>query len=364
MVWRYVDEGSDDLVALRDNRAAFRRWALIPHALETTASRAQATKVAGVSLDVPVLLGPTGFTGLSRWDGDLAAAKAAASRGTRYVLSTASSWSIEDVVAASDVGHFFQLYPRAGSATRALMQRAWNAGMKVLMITVDVPIKGNREGERRSGMGIPPVMTPRRFFNVARHPRWVIDIMRHQRVSGRNFVDTGRLSAAVESAEIQEREFMRAGLDWDDLAWIRDQWQGPMYVKGIMRPEDAVRAVDLGVEGVVVSNHGGRQLATAPASLDALPAVVEAVGARAEVLVDGGIRRGSDVVMAIALGATAVLIGRPYIYALAVNGERGVANVIDILRREVDETLALIGVSSIGDLNGSHITRRQPEVEA
>jgi L-lactate dehydrogenase (cytochrome)/(S)-mandelate dehydrogenase len=175
-------------------------------------------------------------------------------------------------------------------------------------------------------------------------------------------VATGGVSAAVESAEVQEREFMQGGLDWDDLAWIRDRWGGPLYVKGIVRAQDATRAVDLGVDGVVVSNHGGRQLASAPASLDVLPAVVGAIGARAEVLLDGGVRRGSDVVMALALGATAVLIGRPYVYGLAVRGERGAADVIDILRREIDETLALVGVSSVGELNGSHITRRLPGV--
>jgi isopentenyl diphosphate isomerase/L-lactate dehydrogenase-like FMN-dependent dehydrogenase len=364
LVWRYVDEGADDLVALHDNRAAFGRWSLVGHVLRGTSERDLATKVAGVSLDLPVLLGPTGFSGLSRWDGDLGAARAAASRGTRYVLSTASSWSIEEVAAASDVGHFFQLYPRAGSMTRVLMERAWGAGMKVLIVTVDTPVKGNREGERRSGMGIPPEMTPRRLLNVARHPRWAFDIVRHRRVSGRNFVDTGGVSAAVEAASIQEREFMQGGLDWDDLGWIRDQWQGPLYVKGIMRPEDAARAVTLGLDGVVVSNHGGRQLATAPASLDVLPAVVEAVGGRAEVLMDGGVRRGSDVVMALALGARAVLIGRPYVYGLVVDGERGAANVIDILRREIDETLALIGVGSVGDVSNAHITRRPPEVKA
>jgi len=271
MVWSYVDEGADDLITLYDNRAAFDRWSLIPHALVSAVSRNQATTIAGVAVDLPVLLAPTGFTGLSRWDGDLGAARAAASRGTRYVLSTASSWTIEEVAHASGVGHFFQLYPRSGPATAALMDRAWNAGFSVLMVTVDVPVKGNREGERRYGMGVPPSMTPWRLLNAARHPRWAADIVRHQRVAGRNFVDSGSVSAAVESAEIQEREFMQGGLNWDDLAWIRDRWAGLMYIKGIMRAEEATRSIELGLDGVVVSNHGGRQLGSAPASLDALP---------------------------------------------------------------------------------------------
>jgi isopentenyl diphosphate isomerase/L-lactate dehydrogenase-like FMN-dependent dehydrogenase len=153
---------------------------------------------------------------------------------------------------------------------------------------------------------------------------------------------------------------MQGGLNWDDLAWIRDNWQGPMYVKGIMRAQDAVRSVELGAEGVIVSNHGGRQLGSAPGGLEALPAVVDAIGDRAEVLMDGGIRRGSDVVKALALGARAVLIGRPYIYGLAVDGQQGVEDVLRILRNEIDQTMALVGVASTGELNRSHITPRVP----
>ena len=360
MVWHYVDGGADDLVALNDNRTAFDQWSLVPHQLVTSTERDLTTKVAGVSLELPVLLGPTGFTGLSRWDGDLGAARAAANQGTRYVLSSASSWSIEDVAAASAVEPFFQLYPRAGGMTEELMKRAKAAGMPVLVVTVDVPTRGNREGERRHGMGIPPVMTPRRLLNSVRHPRWAYDIVVHQRVGGPNYVAERGVTAAVESASIQDREFMQGGLNWDDLAWIRDNWQGPMYVKGIMRAQDAVRSVELGAEGVIVSNHGGRQLGSAPGGLEALPAVVDAIGDRAEVLMDGGIRRGSDVVKALALGARAVLIGRPYIYGLAVDGQQGVEDVLRILRNEIDQTMALVGVASTGELNRSHITPRVP----
>lgn len=358
MVWSYVDEGADDLVALHDNTEAFQRWSLLPHVLTGLSGWGLSTKVAGVSIDLPILLGPTGFTGLSRWNGDVAAARAAARRGTRYVLSTASSWSVEEVTAASNVGHFFQLYPREGALTARLMDRAWSSGMRVLAVTVDVPARGNREGERRHGMGIPPTMTPVRLLDAMRHPRWSWDVVVHQRIAGRNYVDRGSITAASESAEIQEREFMQGGLNWDDLAWIRDRWKGFMYIKGVMRPEEAVRAVDVGVDGVIVSNHGGRQLGAAPGSLDALPPIVQAVGGRAEVLLDGGVRRGSDVVKALALGARAVLIGRPYVYGLAVGGEGGVVHVLDILKAELTQTLAILGVGSVGELNETHLLRR------
>ena len=207
-------------------------------------------------------------------------------------------------------------------------------------------------------MGIPPVLTPRRLLNVARHPKWALDVLLHQRIGGRSLATGGGVTGAIESIEIQSRELMQSTLDWDDLAWMREKWKGPLYIKGVLTPEDATRAVDLGVDGVVVSNHGGRQLDFTPATLDVLPDIAEAVGDRAEVLMDGGVRRGSDVVKALALGADAVLIGRPYLYGLAVNGEEGVAHVLDILKDEIDRTLALMGVGSVAELDRSWVVPR------
>lgn len=359
MAWTYVDGGADDLVSLRDNREAFSRWSLKMQALTGHERRDLSTTVAGVPLDLPVLLAPTGFAGLSYWKGDIAATRAAERHRTRYVVSTLSSWSLEEIAAASSVGHFFQLYPQSGDLAASLMKRAWDAGFRVMFVTIDCPVKGNREGERKAGMGIPPVLTPRRLLNISRHPRWAYNVLAHQRVGGRSLVDTGGVTAALESIDIQERQLMQTTLNWDDLAWMRDQWKGPLFIKGILDPDGAERAVALGLDGIVVSNHGGRQLDFARPTLDVLPDIVAAVGDRAEVLLDSGVRRGSDVVKALALGARAVLIGRPYLYGMAVKGEAGVTHVLDIFKEEIERTMALMGVASIHDLDSSWVIPRE-----
>jgi L-lactate dehydrogenase (cytochrome)/(S)-mandelate dehydrogenase len=327
------------------------------------AERRLATTVAGVELDLPVLLAPTGALGLSHWRGDLAAARAAEAAGTRLILSTASSWSIEEVAAGTQSDHFFQLYP-GGEHTATLMQRAWESGYRALFVTVDVPVLGNREGERRRGYtstgSLRRTLTlhPREALDVARHPRWLLDQYRHGRGSMRNLLPTAGIQATFDSIEILHREIDRATFAWEDLEWIREQWPGAVYVKGLLDPGDAERAVSIGCDGVVVSNHGGRQLDHALASLEALPAIVEAVGSGAEVLFDGGIRRGTDVVKALALGARAVMIGRPQIYGLIARGQQGVSDVLEILRSELDRALILMGLQDVHELDrGSLIAR-------
>ncbi|MDQ4115943.1 MAG: alpha-hydroxy-acid oxidizing protein [Actinomycetota bacterium] len=360
MVWTYVDGGADDRHTLAANRTAFDGWWLRPSVLTGHDTHRLGTTAAGLELSMPVMLAPTGFTGLTRWSGDLDAVRAAERAGTRYALSTTSSWSLEEVAAAASGEHVFQLYPGAGGVAADLMRRAWASGYRTLFVTVDVPVKGNREGERKLGMGIPPALTPRRALNVARHPRWTYEMLRHQRVAGANVGAGGGVREAVASIEIAERELMQSRLDWDDLAWMREQWRGRLYLKGVLRAEDATRAVDTGCDGVVVSNHGGRQLDHVAPTLDALPEIADAVGHRAEVLFDGGVRRGTDVVTALALGARTVLVGRPYVYGLAVGGERGVVAVLDILREEIERALTLLGVRDVADLDRSHLRRADP----
>jgi L-lactate dehydrogenase (cytochrome)/(S)-mandelate dehydrogenase len=359
MVWSYVDGGAEDLNTLKENRDAFSRWALRSRMLAGNGMPSLATSVAGVPLSMPVLFAPTGFLGMSQWQGDIHAARAAASAGTRYVVSTASSWSIEEIADASPEGHFFQLYPREGDIAAKLMRRAWSAGYRTMMVTVDVPVVGNREAERHTGMGMPPVLTPRRILNIARHPTWALNVLRHQRIGGRNLVDGAGIAAAVEAAEIQNRQMVQATLNWNDFQWMREQWKGKLFIKGILDPEDAVRAVNLGADGVVVSNHGGRQLDFALSSLEALPGVVAAVGHRAEVLLDSGVRRGSDVLKALALGAKAVMIGRPYVYGVTVAGEQGARGILDIFRTEMERNLSLMGCPSVAALNRSWILPRR-----
>ncbi len=358
LVWDYVEGGADDLVTVRRNRTSFSRWSLRARMMTAHPERRLSTTVAGVELALPVLLAPTGALGLSHWRGDLAAARAAEAAGTRLVLSTASSWSIEEVASGTHANHFFQLYP-GGDQTATLMQRAWACGYRALFVTVDVPVIGNREGERRFGytrtgtLGRTLTVTPREALDMARHPRWVADLYRHGRGSMRNLLEEAGVGATFQSIEILHREIDRATFAWDDLEWIRDHWPGTVYLKGVLDPDDAVRAVAIGCEGVVVSNHGGRQLDHALSALDALAPIVAAVGDRAEVLLDGGVRRGTDIVKALALGARAVLIGRPQIYGLIVGCERGVVDVLEIFHAELDRALALMGAQSVHQLDRS-----------
>jgi isopentenyl diphosphate isomerase/L-lactate dehydrogenase-like FMN-dependent dehydrogenase len=357
MVWAYVDFGSETETTLRANCDAFARWSLRTKVLTGVAAVDLTTSVAGTSISLPILLAPTGLVGLTHWSGEAGVAQAAERAGTLSIVSTSSTYTFEEVATATSRNHHFQLYPCSDengleNLTLGLMQRAQRSGYEAMFVTVDVPAVGNREAERRRGMGNPPVLTPRRVINGALHPRWSYNFMRHKRVSARNLIDRGGAKAAVASVATYMR-MINPELNWDHLAWMRQQWKGPLFVKGILEADDAERAVALGADGVVVSNHGGRQLDYAMAALDALPAIAARVGGRAEVILDGGVRRGSDVVKALCLGADAVCIGRPYLYGLAAEGPAGVEGVIEILREEMLRTMTLMGVSELNSLDRS-----------
>ena len=313
--------------------------------------------LAGQNFDLPVLLAPTGLSGLAHWSGELAGARAAERCGTRLCLSTASSYSLEEVASGTSADHWFQLYPWGEEFMDSMIDRAAAAGYRTLVITVDVPVQGNRIGERRTGMGHPPILTPARVADAAVRPRWWYGLLRYERMTMRSVTSVRGATGAMESVAVQNRR-MRPDLTWADVAVLRKRWDGPVYVKGVLDPDDARRAVDdVGATGVVVSNHGGRQLDGARSSLSALPEIVAAVGDRASVLLDGGIRSGSDVVTACAMGASAVLIGRPYLYGLAVDGEDGVAEVLDLLAAEMRQTMMLMGVGSVRDLTPDDLMR-------
>ncbi|MDH6244992.1 alpha-hydroxy acid oxidase [Mycobacterium sp. OTB74] len=355
MVWAYLDGGAEDERTLRANREAFANYLLRQRVLVGHATASIGVQVAGETLELPVLLAPTGLTGLAHWSGELAAAQAAEQAGTRLCLSTASSYSLEEVAAGTQADHWFQLYPWGDEFMESMIDRAGAAGYRTLVITVDVPVQGNRIGERRAGMGHPPILTPARVADAAIRPRWWYGLLRHQRMTMRSVTAVRGAAGAMESVAQQNRR-MRPDLTWDDVAALRKRWDGPVYVKGILDPADARRAVDeVGATGVVVSNHGGRQLNGVRPSLDALPDVVAAVGDRASVLLDSGVRCGTDVVTALALGADAVMIGRPYIYGLAVGGGAGVASVLSLLAAEIRQTLLLMGVASVADLTPEHL---------
>lgn len=359
MVWAFVDGGAESEQTMRDNTDAFDRWRLVPRVLTGNQGDGLQAKVAGTVLSLPVFLSPTGMTGLVHWQGERAAARAAEAAGTRAVISTAASYTVEEIDEATSEDHFFQLYPWTSQSTgqplsQKFIERARSAGYSALFVTVDVPIGGNRLAERKRGLGIPPTITPARAISAAVRPRWAYGFVRHQRVTSRMLVDERGTRAAVASARVQQT-LLRPDLVWDDFARIRDMWDGPLVIKGILAADDAERAVNLGADAVMVSNHGGRQLDGAMSSLDALPAVVDRIGDRAQVLLDGGIRRGSDVVKALALGASAVGIGRPYVYGLAAQGQEGVEHVLGILREEITRTLTLMGVADVADLDRSHV---------
>jgi isopentenyl diphosphate isomerase/L-lactate dehydrogenase-like FMN-dependent dehydrogenase len=360
MVWSYVDYGAEDLVTMRANRSAFDRYAFRRRILTGKEATDLSVEVAGQRLELPVLLSPLGSVGLSHWTGERGVAQAAERAGTLSIVSTASTYSFEEVAEGTQRDHFFQLYPwadfQAGThdITLGMMRRAQRAGYRALFLTVDVASPGNREVEKRYGMGHPPVLTPAGGFNALRKPRWCFNFLRHRRMSLRNLVDESGARAAVDSVG-KQLGMMRAELNWNDFEWVRENWSGPMFVKGVVDADDAERAVDLGADGIVVSNHGGRQLDGDVAALDALPAIAARVGDRAEVLLEGGVRRGADVVKALCLGAKGVCVGRPYVYGLGAKGPAGVEDVVGILRAETARVMTLMGVGSLAELDPSRL---------
>ncbi|GAY22515.1 alpha-hydroxy-acid oxidizing protein [Sphingobium fuliginis] len=364
MIWTYVESGAGDHLTRLDNEAAFTRWKLRQRCLTAQAAPSLGTIMCGVDVSLPVALAPTGLAGASHWSGDVAAARAAEAAGTRLALSTASCYSIEEVAQATKSNHWFQLYPFADRPVASwLMRRASDAGYGALIVTVDVPVPGNREGERRAGIGMPTVLTPARILDIARRPRWMANALLHRRNVPVHYVEAERLRFDGAAGARQAWRAMQQDLGWDDLRWMRDQWRGRFYIKGILDADDAEKAIDLvGADGIVVSNHGGRQLDRAMASIDALPAISDRIGGRAEIYLDGGVRRAADIVTALCLGATGVFLGRPYLYGLAVAGEKGVGEIIELLRSDLHRTLILMGCRSVRDLDRSWILKTGEEI--
>jgi L-lactate dehydrogenase (cytochrome) len=366
MVWAYVEDGADSCRTAERNVHAYRDYTLRQRALAGVSSPVLATTIAGESLTMPVMLAPTGLAGLSHWSGDLACARAAEAAGTRYVLSTGSSYTLEEVASVTSTPRWFQLYPFGDRAkVDSLLERASRAGYTALFLTVDVPVRGNRETERRSGLTVPPTLTVAGLLDLMLHPRWTYRTLVHKRTAAIHYVSGDRRAgdAAVKSVQAQARA-MQPDLNWEDLEWVRSRWTGRLYVKGILDADDAQRAVELaGAYGVVVSNHGGRQLDGALATLDALPAIAARLGRSAEVLLDGGIRRGIDVVIAMCLGARGVFIGRPYVYGLAAAGQCGVTQVLNLFRSDLERTLILMGCGSVAELDAGWLAHGPRKVD-
>lgn len=353
-VFDYVDGGAGEELSLARNRAAFRRVEFQPSVLRDVSTvDASASLLGGVSA-LPVVLAPTGFTRMMHHEGEIAVVRAAESHGVPYTLSTMGTTAAGPLAAAAPAARrWFQLYLwRDRARSRDLVRAAAEAGYEALMLTVDTPVAGPRLRDVRNGMTIPPALTARTLLDGALRPWWWLNLL---------------TTAPLEFASITQWQGTAADLGnlmfdpaatVDDLAWLRAAWPGKLIVKGVQTAEDARTIAGLGVDALVVSNHGGRQLDRAPVPLEVLPAVVDAVDGRAEIYLDGGVRSGADAVAAVCLGASAVLIGRAYLYGLMAGGEAGVRRVLDILSAEIRQTMQLLGVTSVAELTPERVRLR------
>ena len=356
-VFEYVDGGAEDEVTLRGNRAAFERLRLLPRTLIDTAARHQRTQILAAEAPAPMVIAPTGFNGMIYPQGDLALARVAARRGIPFTLSTVSTVRLEEVARSAGGRLWMQLYVMKDRAiARDIMQRAAGCGYEALVFTTDANVFGNREWDQR-GYRAPGKPTLRTVLETLRHPRWFYGVMlRNGMPRFRNlesFLPAGAATALGGSTVIPK--LFDATLSWDDISWIRQQWRGKLLIKGVLTAADADRAASLGCDGIVVTNHGGRQLDSCVAPIDMLPEIVAAVGGRLAVLLDSGVRRGTDIAKALALGAQAVMIGRPTLYGLAAAGEAGVERALSILTTEFDRVLGQLGCNSVAELSPQHV---------
>lgn len=357
VVFNYIDGGAEGEWTLRENRRAFEAVTFRPRQAVAVPSCDLRTRVLGLELSMPLLLAPVGYLRVMHPDGEIAAARAAGHAGVGLILSTVSGHRLEDVKAASAGQVWYQLYLTGGrAAAESAMRRAMDVGYTVVVITIDSTVIGYREREARDGME-----------QLLRGSAWskipfLPDILTHPRWLSRFALDGGLPSMpniVTEKGVLRVRDahtaMKREAFSWKDMQWIRALWKGPIIIKGVLSAEEAKRSLDYGAAAVVVSNHGGRQLDCVPASLQVLPEVVAAVDGQAEVLIDSGIRRGSDIVKALCLGARAVLCGRAYAYGLAAGGEAGVTRVIELLRSDMERCLKLLGCPSVSALNESYV---------
>jgi L-lactate dehydrogenase (cytochrome) len=353
-VFDYTDGGAGREVSLRRSRAAFDRVEFLPTVLRDVSSVDVSTTVLGRPAALPLVMAPTGFTRMMNHQGEPAVARAAARAGVPYALSTMGTTSPERLAAeAPEARRWFQLYLwRDRAASTEIVRRAAENGYEALVLTVDTPVGGLRLRDVRNGMTIPPALTARTILDGARHPSWWANLLTTEPLE---FASLHSFAGTVSDLASQVFD---PSATLADVRWLRDTWSGPLIVKGLLTVDDAVAAVDAGADGVVVSNHGGRQLDQSPTPLEQLPAIAEAVGERAEVYVDGGVMSGSDVMAAVTLGARAALVGRAYLYGLMAGGEAGVDRVLEILRKEMVTAMQLTGVTSVAELTKDRVRLR------
>jgi L-lactate dehydrogenase (cytochrome) len=352
MFFDYAEAGSYAQETLRANRADFERIKLRQRVLVDVSARDTSTTILGEKVPLPFALGPIGLGGMIHGDGEILACRAAQAAGIPYTLSTMSVCSIEDVAAAVEKPFWFQLYVmRDRGFMRDLIQRAAAAKCSALMLTVDLQVLGQRHCDMRNGLSVPPEIKLKNLIDIATKPAWALSILKGKRRTFGNLAGHVKGMEGISSLAQWTASQFDPTLNWKDLEWIKSNWSGKLLLKGILDLEDAKIAIKEGITTLVVSNHGGRQLDGAPSSITALPRMVDAVGSQIEVMFDGGIRSGADLMRALALGARSCIVGRPYIYGLGAGGQAGVARAIEILGKELDVTMALCGVTSIKDID-------------
>lgn len=350
-IFDFADGAAEDEYTLQRNEKAFDGVELVPRPLRGAAQRDLSITLFGKTLSMPVLIGPTGLSGLYWPDGERCTVRAAQAAGTAFCLSHGSVCTLEELAATGAAPRWMQVFIfRDRGFTRELAERAAAAGYDALVLTIDNQLLGNRERDIRNGFSIPPRFSLPTLAGMALKGGWLWRMRKElKRITFGNYVRPGE-SSDIKNLAGRMASLLDPSMSWEDVDTVRKIWPGPLILKGILSPEDAKIAIERGVDGIVVSNHGGRQLDGTPATLDVLPHVAEAVAQRVPILLDGGVRRGVDVVKALALGADACLIGRPQLWGLAVAGEPGVAHVLDIFRSEIDRVMGLCGISRVADI--------------
>ncbi|MCY4362557.1 MAG: alpha-hydroxy acid oxidase [Gammaproteobacteria bacterium] len=355
-VFDYMDGAAEDEVTLYRNQADFGRYELLPRFLVDVGNVDLSTRVLGADIDAPFILAPTGMSRLFHHTGERAVARAAQKAGTMYSLSSVSTTSIEDIAGVSDGAKMLQLYVwRDRGILKDFIQRARASGYTALCLTVDLPLAGQRERDLKNGFTVPPQIRLSNILDTMLRPDWLWGFLTHPRMTLENVrghaIAAKNLFSVIDYTTAQ----FDPSLTWDDMAWMIQEWGGPFAIKGILSVDDARRAADTGVSAVIISNHGGRQLDHSPSPVSVLPAIADAVGDRVEVILDGGIRRGTDVIKALSLGARAVMTGRAYLFGLGAGGEAGVDRALELLRAEIKRNMMLAGCTSVRQLDGRYV---------
>lgn len=351
-IFDYIDGAAEDEITVRRNSEAYSRYEFVPRILRDVSDIDTSAQFLGRSLPYPIIFSPTGFTRIADSDGELAVARVAAEHDLPYCLSTLSTRSIEEVAAASTGPKWFQVYVwRDRELVKDMLARAQHERYEAIMLTVDTAVLGRRERDVRRGFTLPPTLGLGTIIDGILHPSWTWDFIRHDPITFANVSTSQRAASgtAVTLSDFISQQFDPA-LSWNDIAWFREHWTGPIILKGVQSVDDAVHAQKMGVDAVALSNHGGRQLDSAPAPLDLLRPVIDATNGALPLICDGGIRRGSDIVKAIALGASVCTMGRSYLYGLGAAGEIGVQKALSLLTSDLERTMALCGVRSLAEI--------------